>query len=98
MLKLAAIATALAAATAVGALAFGALAEQQLGAEAQRLASRFGLKPDPRGSSQLVGFIDVVAPGTSERVKTSAMLVAAGGAAAAAATYALAYELLGGGK
>ncbi len=80
-------------AIAAGAAAFGAIAEAELGAELGALASRFGVK-SAGGPSQLLGVLDAVAPGESDKLKTAAVLTAVGGAAAGVIVYAVLREVL----
>lgn len=83
-------------AVAAGAMAFAALAENQLGGAAADLGARLGFRgKGGSGASQLLQLADVVAPGTSDTLKTAAITTAVGGALAGVLVYAAGRELVG---
>ncbi len=78
---------------AVGAGVFALIAEKTLGGELGALGARFGIQGSG-GASQLLGVLDTVAPGESDKIKTAAIVTALGGAAAGVALYAVLREVL----
>lgn len=83
-----------AAATVVGALAFGHLAETELGGEVATIATRLGIPPAEGASGRLFDVVETIAPGSRSALEGAATRTALGGAAIAVIVYALVHEVL----